>query len=406
MKILVRVVVALMTASAATPALAQSAPAQQQAQASAETPANVRPSKGALKALAELQAAIKANDLASIPSKIAAAQAVATTKEDKLLLGKLQVQAALATKDSTAMAAALDTLASSGMIDAQQMSRFYTGLGAQLYDAKQFDKAGAAFEKALSLDSGNFDAVVDLGETRFNQGRKAEAVASMQRAIQLKLAAGQKPPEELYKRALGLAYAAQMPQAADLARQWVSAYPSGSSWRDAIAIYRNSNRPDEESSLDLMRLMRATGGMNSSDFAAYLNTLKEQLNFVEAQTALEKSPAIDGSDAQLKQIAGVIMSKPKVTAADLSAAAKSVATGNGLLRVGDRFYGLGEYAKAVETYRAAKAKGLDANLVNERVGVALAASGDKAGATAALKAVTGARAGVAQLWLLYLQNQA
>jgi hypothetical protein len=155
-----------------------------------------------------------------------------------------------------------------------------------------------------------------------------------------------------------------------------------------------------------MRLMRATGGMNSSDFAAYLNTLKEQLNFVEAQTALEKSPAIDGSDAQLKQIAGVIMSKPKVTAADLSAAAKSVATGNGLLRVGDRFYGLGEYAKAVETYRAAKAKGLDANLVNERVGVALAASGDKAGATAALKAVTGARAGVAQLWLLYLQNQA
>jgi tetratricopeptide (TPR) repeat protein len=406
MKILVRVVVALMTASAATPALAQSAPAQQQAQAGAETPANVRPSKGALKALAELQAAIKANDLASIPSKIAAAQAVATTKEDKLLLGKLQVQAALATKDSTAMAAALDTLASSGMIDAQQMSRFYTGLGAQLYDAKQFDKAGAAFEKALSLDSGNFDAVVDLGETRFNQGRKAEAVASMQRAIQLKLAAGQKPPEELYKRALGLAYAAQMPQAADLARQWVSAYPSGSSWRDAIAIYRNSNRPDEESSLDLMRLMRATGAMNSSDFAAYLNTLKEQLNFVEAQTALEKSPAIDGSDAQLKQIAGVIMSKPKVTAADLSAAAKSVATGNGLLRVGDRFYGLGEYAKAVETYRAAKAKGLDANLVNERVGVALAASGDKAGATAALKAVTGARAGVAQLWLLYLQNQA
>jgi hypothetical protein len=38
--------------------------------------------------------------------------------------------------------------------------------------------------------------------------------------------------------------------------------------------------------------------------------------------------------------------------------------------------------------------------------MALARSGDKAGATAALNAVTGARADVAKLWLAYVNQKA
>lgn len=408
MKISTRALVALLAASAATPALAQpgaTAPAPQAQAAQSQNATNVHPSKGALKALADLQAAIKANDLASIPAKIAAAQAVATTKEDKVILGKLQVQAALASKDNAALSAAIDTLAASGYIDAPQMSRLYVDLGARLYEGKQLDKAAAAFERAISLDSTNADAQVDLGEARFSQGRKAEAVASMERAIQIKLAAGQKPEEAVYKRALGLAYDAQLPEATNLARQWLTAYPSPSSWRDSIAVFRNVNHPDEESVIDLMRLMSLTGALTPSDLSAYLNALKEQSNFIEGQTVLDKASGVESS-ADLKAIAAALKAKPRVTAGELSAAVKSAGTGAALLRIGDRFYGLGEYSKAADTYKAARAKGMDANLINERIGVALAAAGDKAGATAALKSVTGARAGVAQFWLLYLQNKA
>ena len=401
MKITMRVLVALLAASAATPALAQpgsAAPAQQQAP-------QIRPSKQALKALSELQTAVKSNDRAAIQVKAAAAQAVVSTKEDRYLLAQLEAQAAVAAKDNAALATALDVIAASGLLDAQKMSSLYVNLGAAFYEQKQLDKAGAAFERAIALSSSNTDALVDLGETRFAQGRKAEAVSMLERAIQAKLAAGQKPEEKLYKRALGLAYDAQLPEAANLAREWVAAYPNGSSWRDSIAVFRNVNHPDEESVLDLMRLMNLTGGMNASDLSVYLNALKEQSNFIEAQTALDKSGASTSGDAQLNEIVGVIKAKPRVTSADLSAAAKSSASGPALLRIGDRFYGLGDYAKAVDTYKAAKAKGVDANLINERVGVALATSGDKAGATAALKSVTGARAGVAEFWMLYLQNK-
>ena len=74
---------------------------------------------------------------------------------------------------------------------------------------------------------------------------------------------------------------------------------------------------------------------------------------------------------------------------------------------GDAYLGYGEYAKAAELYRAALTKsGVDTNLANLRLGIALARSGDKAGATAAFNAVTGPRADIAKYWLLYLSTRA
>jgi Flp pilus assembly protein TadD len=74
---------------------------------------------------------------------------------------------------------------------------------------------------------------------------------------------------------------------------------------------------------------------------------------------------------------------------------------------GDAYLGYGEWAKAAELYRAALTKsGVDASLTNLRLGIALARSGDKAGATAAFNAVTGTRADIAKYWLLYLATRA
>jgi ribosomal protein L5 len=78
-----------------------------------------------------------------------------------------------------------------------------------------------------------------------------------------------------------------------------------------------------------------------------------------------------------------------------------------LLRIGDRYYAMGDYAKAVELYRMSMNKpGIDKDVVNLHVGMALARSGDKAGATAALNSVSGPRAGIAKLWLTYLGQNA
>jgi len=175
------------------------------------------------------------------------------------------------------------------------------------------------------------------------------------------------------------------------------------SWRNSIGIYRNLNKPDLESTLDLFRLMRAANAMDANDLSVYLTLLSDQSNFIEAQTALEQVQARNG---QVQTMATSLNSKPRPSEADLLSAVKGAQTGAAVLRIGDRLYGLGSYAKAAEVYAQAKARGVDANLVAERTGVALARAGDKAGAINAFKSVTGARSGVAQMWLIYLGNVA
>ena len=87
-----------------------------------------------------------------------------------------------------------------------------------------------------------------------------------------------------------------------------------------------------------------------------------------------------------------------------AAAAK---TGRSAQGTADAYLGYGEYAKAAALYKTALSKGgVDADLVNTRLGFALGKSGDKAGAEAALKAVSGApRNQLAKYYLVWLGNQ-
>ena len=87
-------------------------------------------------------------------------------------------------------------------------------------------------------------------------------------------------------------------------------------------------------------------------------------------------------------------------------AALAGANGGAALRVGDALFSYGDYGQAAELYRAALQKGgQDANLVNTRLGAALALAGQRAEAEAAFQRVTGPRAELAQLWLLWLSSR-
>ncbi len=61
--------------------------------------------------------------------------------------------------------------------------------------------------------------------------------------------------------------------------------------------------------------------------------------------------------------------------------------------------------RPTSTARRIAKGGVDANVANLHLGMALARSGDKAGATAAFNAVSGPRADIAKYWLLYLQTK-
>ena len=386
---------------------------QQQQQATAKTSdgKKIKLSGKAQKAIVDLQNAVNKADYASVPAKLAAAKAVASTADDKYAIGQLQLKAALAQKDNTAMAAAIDTIATSGFVDAATGSKLYASLGTTLYNAKQFAPAAAAFQKAATLDPNNVEVYSLLGEAKFAQGQKAEAASDFQRALQLQTASGQKPNADLIKRAVSVAYEARSPLAVQLSREWIAAYPSPESWRNAIAIYRNMNHPDVEGTLDLLRLMQATGALTTAgDYALFAEASADQMNYNEAQAVIDAGIAaklVDPASARFKEIVSGLKAKQKATAADLEAAVKMSPSTPNLLRIGDRYYGMGNYSKAAEIYKQVLAKpDADKEVANLHLGFALARAGDKAGATAALNAVTGARSDIAKYWLLYVQQHA
>jgi tetratricopeptide (TPR) repeat protein len=383
---------------------------QQNDNAAPQKAGGIQPSAKARKALVDLQTAVNANDTANIPAKIAAAQAVASTKEDRYLLGELELKAAIASKNDAAMASAIDAISASGYETPAQMAKLYSALGGNFFNGKQLDQAAAAYEKAAALDPRNTDVLLNLGETRFAQGRQADAVATFERAIQVDTAAGQKAPEAVYKRALSVAYDAKLPSAVQIAREWVAEYPSPDNWHNAIAVYRNEFHPDEESTLDLLRLLQAAGALSTpSDYSLFLEAAADQSNYNEAQAVVNAGIAahvINPADSLFKNDIATLNTKSKATVADLQTATKTAANATALLRIGDRYYGMGEFAQAADLYRQAKARGVDPELANLHLGMALARSGDKAGATAALNAVTGSRADVAKFWLAYVQQHA
>jgi tetratricopeptide (TPR) repeat protein len=384
-------------------------PPQQQAE-QAPQKAGITPSPKARKALVDLQTAVNANDAANIPAKLAAAQAVASTKEDHYLIGELRLKAALASKDNNAMVAAVDAIANSGYEQPAQMAKLYAGLAGNFFNAKQYAQAAAAYQKAARLDPANTDVLQNLAETQFAQGGTADAVATFQHEIQIEKGAGQKAPEAVYKRALSIAYDAKLPSSVELGREWLAAYPSPDSWHNAIAVYRNQAHPDEEATLDLLRLMQAAGALTSpGDYSLFLEAAADQANYNEAQAVVDAGIAanvINPTDARFRGDIAALKSKQKATAADLETATKTATSGMALLRIGDRYYGMGDYAKAADLDRQAKARGVDPSLADLHLGMALARAGDKAGATAAFNGVTGPLADVAKFWLVYVQQHA
>jgi len=419
MKFLCSTAIVFASAAIAAPAAAQyGAAAQTQqtvrsstTQAPAPAQPQIKPSAKAVKAIVDLQTAVNNKDYANVPAKLAAAQAVATTKEDRYLIARLQLNAAVAQNDYAATGQAMDALSQSGYLDSAKMASLYVDLGGTLYNNKQYPQAAAAFQKATAMDPNNAEASRLYGVALFQAGQKAEAVTALQKAIRIGAASGQKPPEDIYRLAVQAASDAKSPEAAPLAQEWVAAYPSADSWRNSIAIYRNFAQPDTEGTLDLMRLMQATGSLKEpSDYALFAEAAAEQNNFNEAQQVLDAGVAahvVNPSAANMREMFAALKTKPRATAADLSVATKSAVNGTALLRIGDRYYAMGNYAKAVELYRMAQGKpGVDAAVVNLHIGMALARSGDKAGATTALSAVTGPRAGIAKYWLTYVNQKA
>ena len=394
-------------ASLAAPALAQAPVAPLAAPALSLS----REERAALQAL---QTAASGLDRAAQDSALAAARSVVRGNDGRYALAHFQLQIGQARGDAQLTGQAVDMMVDSGLARPEELSSLLTHQASRAYYASEFERADRLLARATELQPNNAAIIADHGQVKARRGDRVQAVALLQRAIGLQRASGVPAPESWHQRALALAVEARLaPQSIALARELVGAYPTPINWRDALLVYRQSATADPALDLDIRRLMRAAQALSGErDYLEFADALGRANLPGEVKALVDEGVArgmLDANEPIVRQL--VTANNRRVTAdraglARLRTQALAAATGTAARSAGDSHFGYGQYAEAAELYRTALQKGgEDANLVNSRLGAALAIAGQRAEAEMALRAVTGPRADLAAFWLTWLARR-
>jgi tetratricopeptide (TPR) repeat protein len=302
----------------------------------------------------------------------------------------------------------------SGSAPATQMAALYNNQARFAVDAGDVAKADRALDQVIALSTTDPLAIPRAAQLWVDHNNPTHALEYYRHAIAAQEAAGHPVSAEIRRQQLAMAYRAHAPETLALSRAYLAAAPSTQGWHDALEIYRQlTPGVDDRLSLDIYRLMRAAGALSSErDFVVYAELANGGAMFGEVKTVLEAGFAHNaitptnaaGERARLNE-ATQRAANDRTSLAGERASALAGSNGGAALRVGDALFSYGEYGQAAELYRAALQKGgQDANVVNTRLGAALALGGQRTEAEAAFRAVTGPRAELAQLWLLWLSS--
>lgn len=364
-------------------------------------------------AILPLYQAVQASDWPTASGAVAAAQAGARTPAARYLVGQLLLQIGRGTQNQQMQAQAVEAMLASGGAPAESVPLLLTTQVEFAIRANNFAAAEAPLTRILEANPNDVTRILQLAEIKTRLNKAQEATALYQRALQASQASGQTPPEALYRRLLGTAYQARSAQsAAELSRTLLQAYPNPANWHDALVIYAELGNANSALKLDTYRLMRAAGAMTAErDFVDYGEAANEAHAYGEVKAVLEdglRRNLITTNAAYARERIGVVNGRiagDRESLAGERAAAMRGSDATAPLRLADAYFGYGEYAPAAELYRAALQKGGDANLLNTRLGAALALGGNRAEAETAFRAVTGPRAELAQFWLLWLSTR-
>jgi tetratricopeptide (TPR) repeat protein len=367
-------------------------------------------SKEAMKPLEDLRATVAAKNTAEFAQRLAAAEAVAKTKDERYLIAKFRLQHARDINDAAAQLAAMEAIVGSGAAPADEAVQMQRNIAVLATQAKDYARADRAFAALIAANPNDVDSVINLAVNKLDQKRDAEGLELLQRAIGLRKAAGQNPELGLYQRSLVIAQRLNnRPLAQEMAREAMRLYPSKDNLQNGIAAYAAGANLSIDDRLDLLRLIYASGLMTTGPQYTQLAGLLERDFPGETKAVLEagtRAGVVGGPGAAALQRANARVAEDRAALPTVEPKARSAADGKIALNLATAYFGYGDYSKAADLFRVALQKGgVDANVVNTRLGMALAMGGRKAEAETAFRAVTGARAELAALWLAWLAQR-
>lgn len=420
-----RISTAVLSAALVTMAGVAFAPAALAKKKEEAQPAGNTVSKEVGVAVEKAKAASGAKDIVALEAAVVEVETAAKTDYEKYLGSYLRYalvsekigRASTGTNgafDPSPMIAPLDALIANPSTPADMRPKFEFSRATIAYDQKNWALATQLFTAAQTHGSTEANLPLYLSKTKIQGGNVAGGMADFDALY----ASGKPQTEDLYRYAIDQSSRAGLK--ADTLKwlqRWVMAYPSAATWRNVILYYGISAKPiaklDKRQQIDLFRLMRQAKALaDQTDYEQYAQYVTDVGLPDEAKLVIDEGKAT-----------GKIPAVPSVTVKELAAMAgraitaegsfdalerKAAASPTGPLsaQTADAYLGRSDYAKSIALYRQALAKGgVNADEVNTHLGIALAMSGDKAGARTAFSAVTGApRSDIAAFWMIWLDH--
>jgi hypothetical protein len=342
---------------------------------------------------------------------------------DRLIYGDWQRQLGAMVGDTVLSTKGLQNMLDSGQLQPAMASQVSALLGQNAFVAKDYPTTIKIFSPMMS-DPKIDDAIPQMLAEAYNEsGNPKAGLDALKTAIAARKAANVAIPEDWYSRGNRIAYGAKLPaESTEWALLLVAAYPTPMNWLGATQLVRNSatNFTSQEE-LDVSRLMDQTGALKldpkyvGPEYVAYLQAIDARRFPGEAVRIAEQGislGALKADDTFVKDV--LSQARPRVAAdkASLSGLAKdanAAPTGKVAEAAADTNLSYGDAATADTLYNLALTKGgvdADKDRILTRLGIAQIDEGKIPDAKATLAKVTGPRAAIAQLWLIYADQKA
>ncbi|MCW6529271.1 MULTISPECIES: tetratricopeptide repeat protein [Sphingomonas] len=361
------------------------------------------------------QTALQAKDYATAEPIVQQVAAAAKSDDDKYIASVFQLQLAVGKMgnqiDDNQIKGPLDALIANPRTPQADQARFNYQRGIIAANAKQPQEAIAFFQRAQQLGYTDPNLPLQMVKIKMEGGDVAGGSADLQKAMDAQIAAGQKPDESLYRYAMAKTLQKRMiPDTIGWMKRYIAAYPNAKNWRDILFVYGlqqgSALTLDKGQKVDLFRLLRREKALaDQYDYEIYaqyaidLGLPYEGKTVIDEGRAAGKLPADSATANDLYRVAKQSIAN-EGSLDPLEGKAKAAANGKLAAGTADAHLGAGNYAKAIELYKVALQKGgVDADAVNTHLGIALAGSGDTAGAKAAFALVKASpRADIASFW--------
>jgi len=385
----------------------------------ADAPKGPTVSRSISKELSDGQKALQAGQFAEGLKHLEAAEAVTPlTPFDHKTIDELKAYAYIKTNNLKGAEESYEAAIATGATTAEETTRYEKAIFQIAYQLQQYPKAIDYGKKLIDADAASADTYAIITQVYYLQKDCKNAIVWADKSIAYAKKAGEAPKENFYLFKLQCAFDASDTPATIATLEDLIRLNGKTDYWNKLLRFELQDEKDDKNTLMIYRVMYNTNSMSSGGYYIEMAQLLADAPALpgEAEAVLEKGIATGTIGADQKDRVTRLQAALKTRAdadkkglTEFAGEAAKSASGDLSVKLGEVYYGFGDYQNAITAINAGLAKGGVRHLEDAYVYLGLSEDNVKdipaaKKAFAQLKNVPNLSPKVLQIWQLYAER--